>query len=145
MTWNLAFIGEEAAFARSQVQGGQGPTGPRRGGTWDRPAAGVRIRPQTTHSSPWQGFRGPLRCLRSPCEQLAGWVGIPRITHPVYPPRYHTPTPYTLPAAHREQAVRRPCGSANTLFQDTVGEPRGSRTHPSISLQNPDIEVLEAN
>ena len=45
MTWNLALIGEEAAFLRVPVQGGlQGRPGPE-GGTGTRPAAGARIRP----------------------------------------------------------------------------------------------------
>ena len=50
-------------------------------------------------------------------------VCTPPGTHPCTPPR-------VLPTAppHREQAVRRPCGSAYRQFEVDQGDPRGART-----------------
>ena len=95
-----------------------------------RPLFARPCRPPTP--APPRGFRGPLRCLQGLPEQsgLAGYTPVlpTRITHPVYPPWYP-------PGAHA--GAQRRCwtmpGTTGTCtydqFGDTVGEPRGTRTH----------------
>ena len=66
---------------------------------------------------------------------VGGWVVHRYSTHPVptqYPPSIPQPLVPTSPP-HREQAVRRPCSSADMQFGAAQGDPRGVITQ-QVSL-----------
>ena len=142
MSWNLALL---AVRRHSEGPGtGRGhrvaPTGPRRGGPRSRPRRRPRyVRPPDHPLQPLWGFRGPLRCLGvSSSSVLGGWV-LPRYsppsTHPVYPPSpVHPSTVQCSLHVH---------GARNSRFWDTVGEPRGTRTHLGFRVPDWLYTVIE--
>ena len=109
----------------------------------DRPGPqGGHIRPRrqyvrapgTTHSRPLQGLPGPAPLyLALSSSKGAGWV-VPGIalpyTHPYTRPRTRIPVPAPSSTHHDEHEL----SYGDTRFEVTVGEPRGSRTHPVFAL-----------
>ena len=92
---------------------------------WWSGAPGVRAG-QTTHSSPMQGFRGPLRCL-STSPRAAWWLGS---TPPVYPTVLPTRIPVLARTRRRTHHDEHVTVSGDTQFETTVGEPRGVEHSP---------------
>ena len=134
-------IGQEAAFPGSWAwsQGGarRVPTGP---GGWGPGPAGAPTT-LTTHSSPCRASGARFAVRVAPREQRGGWV-VPRYSPPRYPPT-HTPPWYTHPVPTRacRTTCRQQCG-ANSRFRDTVGEPRGTRTHRGFRVPAGYIQLL---
>ena len=89
MSWNLALIGQEAAFARGGAGRVPDPTGPRRGGTGRTGGVAGDTHPL----QPLAGTSG-ARFAGISLHFAAGWV--PGITLPQYPPST-IPTRYTHP------------------------------------------------
>ena len=69
-------------------------------------------------------FAGICSAYGSP--SLAAGHGI---THPVYPPWYTHPARTTLVPTRHAPSTLQLTGCTDTRFWDTVGEPRGMRTH----------------
>ena len=125
----------------------------REGPAWDRPGpAGVvltvpptrtSVQAYPTHSRPLQGLPGPAPLgMPSLLEQRAGWV-VPGIalpgTHPVHPPGTHLGPVPTLPCTKLTVQYTVP----NSCFRDTVGEPRGMRTHPCFRVPDGYIQLFK--
>ena len=126
---NSRLIGQEAAFPGREgpVQGGtrRVPTGPRRGGT----GPGRAPEAYPTHSRPCAGPSGAR--FAGYASPRAAWLGTGITPPPYLPgpiPRYTHPVPY--PPVTRTTPVTSTTGACTyDRFWDTVGEPRGLRTH----------------
>ena len=115
-------------------EGPWGPTGPEGWVLGAVPAAehlypGDAL-PASDPPSPWEG---PLPAVAGRREgSHGGWV-VPRYSppyyHPVYPPWYHTPPGDLSQRMHHSTVAGTTGACTYDRFGDTVGEPRGIRTH----------------
>ena len=126
MRSNLAYIGQEAGFARgASPDSGAGPVGTRGAGVGGLGAAGVRA-PGYHHSRPLQGLPGPLRCILD--LSSSSWLGTgitPPGTHPVYPTLVPYPTPQYPPVTRTTPVTSTTGTCIYDQFGTRVGEPRG--------------------
>ena len=97
----------------------------------------TRPDPMTTHSHPLQGCPGPASLSWGlPRAVLGSWVV------PVLPTRYtHPAVPYPVPSVpshtelmHHTAVLSTTSTCTYDRFEDTVGEPRGTRTHVGFGV-----------
>ena len=123
MRLNLALIGPEAAFPRERSRQRSGPRSAAEWVVW----SSERTRCTHPPTPAPAGLTGPAS-LVGLLLAAGGWVY--RYYPPWYPPT-HTPPWY--PPVHSPPSTAR-CGALGACtydrFGNTVGEPRGLRTHP---------------
>ena len=135
MTRNLALIGQEAAIRAHPPDSDRRERASLARWSGCRVGGPVGAAAMTTHSRPLQGLPGPAPLSLPPLGvgtlALAGYRYSPGEYPPGIPTRYYPPGPYPRPAT----LLLHPPHVLYTAFEDTVGEPRGSRTHRYIQPQ----------